>query len=53
MGKKQSLRSKAVHLVSDLTTVLLNPISDHNKPSLPSSIVSSQLTFLIALFFTL
>lgn len=38
MGKKQSLRSKAVHLVSDLTTVLLNPISDHNKPSLPPSI---------------
>ncbi|XP_058731499.1 uncharacterized protein LOC131603228 [Vicia villosa] len=37
MGKKQSLRSKAVHLVSDLTTVLLNPISDHNKPSLPLS----------------
>ncbi|XP_047327887.1 TLD domain-containing protein 2 isoform X2 [Impatiens glandulifera] len=31
MGKKQqhrSLRSKAVHLVSDFTTVLLNPISD-------------------------
>ncbi|KAI5384449.1 hypothetical protein KIW84_071457 [Lathyrus oleraceus] len=37
MGKKQSLRSKAVHLVSDLTTVLLNPISDHNRPSLPLS----------------
>ncbi|XP_004504071.1 uncharacterized protein [Cicer arietinum] len=39
MGKKQSLRSKAVHLVSDLTTVLLNPISDHNnnKPSLSPS----------------
>ncbi|KAM7277105.1 hypothetical protein ACFE04_018971 [Oxalis oulophora] len=33
MGKKQkwSLRSKAVHFVSDLTTVFLNPISD--KPS--------------------
>ncbi|XP_031285551.1 TLD domain-containing protein 2 [Pistacia vera] len=31
MGKQKSLRSKAVHLVSDLTTVLLNPISD--KPS--------------------
>ncbi|KAK0608585.1 hypothetical protein LWI29_032845 [Acer saccharum] len=31
MGKQKSLRSKAVHFVSDLTTVLLNPISD--KPS--------------------
>ncbi|KAG6768444.1 hypothetical protein POTOM_027360 [Populus tomentosa] len=32
MGKQQkSLRSKAVHFVSDLTTVILNPISD--KPS--------------------
>ncbi|GAU19100.1 hypothetical protein TSUD_79220 [Trifolium subterraneum] len=38
-NKTQSFRSKAVHLVSDLTTVLLNPISDHNnnKPSLSSS----------------
>lgn len=33
MGKQKSLRSKAVHFVSDLTTVLLNPISD--KPSKP------------------
>ncbi|TKY60283.1 Oxidation resistance protein 1 [Spatholobus suberectus] len=33
MGKKQSFRSKAAHFVSDLTTVLLNPISDNNKPS--------------------
>ncbi|XP_022739523.1 uncharacterized protein LOC111291779 isoform X3 [Durio zibethinus] len=33
MGKKKSLRSKAVHFVTDLTTVLLNPISD--KPSTP------------------
>ncbi|XAR73381.1 hypothetical protein NMG60_11007332 [Bertholletia excelsa] len=35
MGKQHhcSLRSKAAHLVSDLTTVLLNPISD--KPSKP------------------
>ncbi|KAL9241534.1 hypothetical protein vseg_015638 [Gypsophila vaccaria] len=31
MGKQRSLRSKAVNLVSDFTTVLLNPISD--KPS--------------------
>ncbi|KAL9356528.1 hypothetical protein Peur_049781 [Populus x canadensis] len=32
MGKQQkSLRSKSVHFVSDLTTVILNPISD--KPS--------------------
>ncbi|MED6131509.1 hypothetical protein PIB30_010563 [Stylosanthes scabra] len=38
MGKKQSLRSKAALFVSDLTTVLLNPISDNltnnnKKPS--------------------
>ncbi|XWS33320.1 hypothetical protein CRYUN_Cryun22dG0071500 [Craigia yunnanensis] len=33
MGKKKSLRSKAVHFVTDLTTGLLNPISD--KPSKP------------------
>ena len=32
MGR-HSLRSKAVHFVSDLTTGLLNPISD--KPSKP------------------
>ncbi|KAF5747356.1 hypothetical protein HS088_TW05G00077 [Tripterygium wilfordii] len=31
MGKKNSFRGKAVHFVSDVTTVLLNPISD--KPS--------------------
>lgn len=43
MGEKQSLRSKASHFVSDLTTLLLNPISDNknnnnnNKPSPPSS----------------
>lgn len=35
MGKQRSLRSKAIHLVSGLTTVLLNPISD--KPSNKSS----------------
>ncbi|XP_010555364.1 PREDICTED: oxidation resistance protein 1-like [Tarenaya hassleriana] len=33
MGKHKSLRSKAVHFVADLTTGLLNPISD--KPSPP------------------
>ncbi|XP_062099415.1 uncharacterized protein LOC133805288 isoform X2 [Humulus lupulus] len=33
MGRKQSMRSKAAHFVSDLTTVFLNPISD--KPSKP------------------
>lgn len=35
MGRQRSLRSKAANLVSDLTTVLLNPISDKpsNKPS--------------------
>uniref|UniRef100_A0A1D1ZKQ5 Oxidation resistance protein 1 n=2 Tax=Anthurium amnicola TaxID=1678845 RepID=A0A1D1ZKQ5_9ARAE len=31
--KKPSLRSKAAHLVSDITTVILNPISD--EPSTP------------------
>ncbi|XP_048233034.1 oxidation resistance protein 1 isoform X2 [Ricinus communis] len=31
MGKAKSFKSKAVHFVSDLTTVFLNPISD--KPS--------------------
>ncbi|GLU20452.1 hypothetical protein SLE2022_366530 [Rubroshorea leprosula] len=35
MGKLRSIRSKAVHFVSDLTTVFLNPISD--KPSEPQS----------------
>ncbi|KAH9605018.1 hypothetical protein KSS87_012897 [Heliosperma pusillum] len=38
MGKQRSLRSKAVNLVSDLTTVLLNPISDklsHKSPPSP------------------
>ncbi|XP_050208547.1 uncharacterized protein LOC126657807 [Mercurialis annua] len=31
MGKAKSIKSKAVHFVSDLTTIFLNPISD--KPS--------------------
>ncbi|KAK9904454.1 hypothetical protein M0R45_000679 [Rubus argutus] len=34
MGRPRSLRSKAAHFVTDLTTGLLNPISD--KPSKPS-----------------
>ncbi|KAK7369351.1 hypothetical protein VNO80_11388 [Phaseolus coccineus] len=38
MGKKQSLRSKAAYFVSDLTTVLLNPISDNKSPSHPLSV---------------
>ncbi|KAJ7945402.1 oxidation resistance protein 1-like [Quillaja saponaria] len=43
MGRKQSLRSKAIHLVSDLTTVLLNPISDKpSKPPPPSEDVSES-----------
>ncbi|KAE7998088.1 hypothetical protein FH972_002666 [Carpinus fangiana] len=33
MGRQQSLRGKAAHFVSDLTTVILNPISD--KPPKP------------------
>uniref|UniRef100_A0A803KSK3 Oxidation resistance protein 1 n=1 Tax=Chenopodium quinoa TaxID=63459 RepID=A0A803KSK3_CHEQI len=40
MGKQRSFRSKAVNLVSDLTTVLLNPISDKiskNPPSPPEN----------------
>ncbi|KAM7513622.1 hypothetical protein LguiA_003205 [Lonicera macranthoides] len=32
--KNSSLRSKAAHLVSDITTVLLNPISDHTNNKL-------------------
>ncbi|KAK7247423.1 hypothetical protein RIF29_42306 [Crotalaria pallida] len=32
MGKRQSFRSRAAYFVSDLTTVLLNPISDNIKP---------------------
>ncbi|XP_073010173.1 uncharacterized protein [Typha latifolia] len=34
MGYLPSLRSKAAHLVSDITTVILNPISD-DEPSKP------------------
>ncbi|XP_074308731.1 uncharacterized protein LOC141643459 [Silene latifolia] len=37
MGKQRSLRSKAVNLVSDLTTVLLNPISDKLSNKSPPS----------------
>ncbi|CAL1376749.1 unnamed protein product [Linum trigynum] len=45
MGKQRSLRSKAVHFVSDLTTGLLNPISDKpssNNHPLPSSQPENQ-----------
>lgn len=35
MGCERSFRSKAVHLVSDLTTGLLNPISDKPSKSMP------------------
>ena len=49
MGKKQSLRSKAAYFVSDLTTVLLNPISDNKSPSLPLSVSIHSLV--ITLFF--
>lgn len=39
MGKKRSLRSKAVHFVTDLTTGLLNPISDKSsKPPVSASL---------------
>ncbi|PPD71525.1 hypothetical protein GOBAR_DD31570 [Gossypium barbadense] len=38
MGKKRSLKSKAVHFVTDLTTGLLNPISD--KSSKPPETLS-------------
>ncbi|PRQ48759.1 hypothetical protein RchiOBHm_Chr2g0114361 [Rosa chinensis] len=39
MGRPRSLRSKAAHFVTDITTGLLNPISD--KPSKPSPFSSS------------
>ncbi|MBA0551824.1 hypothetical protein Golob_022687 [Gossypium lobatum] len=39
MGKKRSLKSKAVHFVTDLTTGLLNPISDKSsKPPVSASL---------------
>ncbi|KAL5556327.1 hypothetical protein UlMin_038563 [Ulmus minor] len=47
MGRQhqQSLRSKAAHFVSDLTTGLLNPISDKpSKPHLSTSPVSEDET---------
>lgn len=34
MGMKKSLRNKAVHFVTDLTTGLLNPISDKSSSPL-------------------
>lgn len=37
MGRKQSIRSKAAHFVSDLTTVFLNPISDKPSKTQPKS----------------
>lgn len=41
-----SLRSRAVHLVSDLTTVILNPISDEpSKPPVCSPFFSPLLNF--------
>ncbi|KAG8383523.1 hypothetical protein BUALT_Bualt04G0022400 [Buddleja alternifolia] len=39
---KKSLRSKAAHFVSDLTTVLLNPISDKPSTNPPPSQSSSH-----------
>ncbi|KDP46837.1 hypothetical protein JCGZ_24046 [Jatropha curcas] len=45
MGKAKSFRSKAVHFVSDLTTVFLNPISDKpSKPPNPNSPVTEDLS---------
>ncbi|XP_062006975.1 uncharacterized protein LOC133724302 isoform X1 [Rosa rugosa] len=35
MGRPKSLRSKAAHFVTDITTGLLNPISDKPSPSPP------------------
>ena len=40
MGRQQSLRGKAAHFVSDLTTVILNPISDKPPKPHPHSTVS-------------
>ncbi|XP_014505941.1 TLD domain-containing protein 2 isoform X1 [Vigna radiata var. radiata] len=42
MGKEQSFRSKAAYFVSDLATVLLNPISDSKSPSLPLSVEEGE-----------
>lgn len=47
MGKTKSFRSKAVHFVSDLTTVFLNPISDKpSKQPPPPLTVSISVLFL-------
>lgn len=52
MGRQRSLRSKAAHLVSDLTTVLLNPISDKptSKPQTPRPV---SLSLSLPLFLSL
>ncbi|XP_027916336.1 uncharacterized protein LOC114175747 isoform X2 [Vigna unguiculata] len=42
MGKEQSFRNKAAYFVSDLATVLLNPISDNKSPSLPLSVEEGE-----------
>jgi len=49
MGKEQSFRNKAAYFVSDLATVLLNPISDNKSPSLPLSVSIHSLV--ISFFF--
>lgn len=55
-NSSSSLRSKAAHLVSDITTVLLNPISDHTNNKLspkpnpnPTSVSLSLYPFLFLL----
>ncbi|OAY35843.1 oxidation resistance protein 1 [Manihot esculenta] len=42
MGKTKSFRSKAVHFVSDLTTVFLNPISDKPSKQPPPPLTDDQ-----------
>lgn len=54
--KNRSLRSKAAHFVSDLTTVILNPISDKpskrkpRPPPVPVSVSSLLLCFVLLVY---
>lgn len=51
-SSSSSLKTKAAHLVSDLTTVILNPISDSNsKSSVIVSIFHFSWFLLLGLFF--
>lgn len=50
MGKQKSLRSKAVHIVSDITTVLLNPISDKSSKPTPLPHPPPQVLVKVSVF---